>query len=181
MRVPSTNLGQSQFQDVAFVVGAQCTSYRKLRQIQLEMRSLEDAIKHHEFTSRKNKVKIERLLKSKDELDLIEAEELQWSDFRSHELLMDAKARYAQFEEMLKQTIEAESAEYWANGYEQAELEYWPKYFGKKMALEIAATGNPSLQTAEQVSLLPETLKREVLKNVSQELPLLIGPNQANE
>ena len=173
--LPKVNLGQSQFQDAMFVVGAQLTPFRKLRQCELEIRSLEDAVKQHEFSVRKNKVKISRLDLS-DELNQIEKEELEWGMMRAMELLSDAQARLDQFRVMKSQIIDSMPLEYWATGYEQSELEYWPQYFGRKMALEVAATGQPSIQTAEQMMLLPDELKKKALDFVGQELPKLIGP-----
>ena len=172
---PSVNLGQSQFQDAFFVVGAQHTAFRKLRQVELEIRSLEDAVKQHEFTVRKNAVKISRLDLS-DELQVIEKEEIEWATMRAEQLLVDAKSRLDQYLVMRDQIFESAPKEYWDQGYDAAEAEHWPLYFGKKMALEIAATGQPSIQTAEQVSLLPDDLKKKALGVVSQELPKLVGP-----
>lgn len=177
MNTPKINLGQSHLQDCFFVVGAQATAFRKLRQCELEIRSLEDAVHQHEITQRRNRLKLSKLKITSDE-DLIDRDEIEWAQMRSQELLEDAKSRLEQFQLMKKQILESEPEEYWALGYEANEAVYWPIYFGKKMALEIAATGQPSMQTAEQIGLLPDDLKIKCLGVVGAELPKLVAPEQ---
>jgi hypothetical protein len=181
-KVPSVNLGQSQFQDAFFVVGAQVTPYRELRQIELEIRSLEDAIKTAEFSKRRNKIKLEKLEQTiSDPLVEIDIDELKWNMGRGDQLLADSKARLEQFIVMRELCIKKETQEYWDRGYEAAECEHWPIYFGKKMALEIAATGRASISTTEQIALLSDDLKLSCMKVVYDEVPKLLSPEHRNQ
>lgn len=177
MQIPKVNYGQSQFQDSFFVAGAQLTGFRKLRQILLEIRSIEDALKNFEFEERRNVYKLKGLYKSREN-DEIEIDAINYAMSRSVELREDAELRLDQFLIMREQVIMDYPQDYWDAGYESAEIEHWPMYYGKKMALEIAATGQCSISTAEQINLLPPELKLKALGVKNDELKLLVAPQE---
>lgn len=168
------NLGQSQFQDTFFVAQAQLTPYRQLRQIELELRSIEDALMRGSFQERKLKVKISKL-DPQDPEQAIEIDEANWDLRQQEQLAHDALARKANFEALKEELIVNVPKSYWDLGYEAAEAEHWVLHFSRKMAFEQYALGRPSVQTIEQVSLLPVDMQKAIALEGQKQVLQLTG------
>lgn len=181
------NLSQSQFQDTFFVAQAQLTPYRQLRQLELELRSIEDALMRNSFSERKLKLKLEELDPSKPK-HAIKIDEINWDLKQQEQLKQDALARKANFEALKAELLAHVPQEYWDQGFEAAEAEHWVLHFSRKMAFEQYALGRPSVQTMEQVSLLPVDMQKaialtsekqvlELTGTVNAETQVLTGPS----
>ena len=111
--MPETNLGQSTFQDTFFVACAQETPYRRLRQLDLEIRELESSLFSQHCGDRRNairKVRIEKeMAETTDELRKeelqIDLDELAWEINRSNNLIQDAIRRLENFKNMRSELI----------------------------------------------------------------------------
>jgi len=172
------NLGQSQFQDTHFVAGAQLTPYRRLRQIELELRSIEDGIKRSEFSMRRLKLKIDALDPS-DPTQQIDIEEAQWDIQQQEQLYIDALRRKMNFESLRSELLASVPKEYWDRGYEAAEAEHWPAYFAKQIGTALAMGLPPPQNIMEQVLLLPQDLQKKCVllaQDNAKQLQLTYGP-----
>ena len=168
----SVKLGQSLFQDTFFVANAQLTPYRKLRQIELELNELDSSIKRANFQLRRqevNKKDLERKLRhpqsqvsENKELLEIDLEELCFNIEQTKRLLEDAEHRRDNFILLREQLLNSVPQEYWDQGFENAELENWTKYFSKQLQISIL-TGVPNTQLLEQISQLPESMIKTIL------------------
>ena len=179
----SVKLGQSLFQDTFFVANSQLTPYRKLRQLELEIHELDNAIKKANFNLRRQDIKkreYERDLKLPEaalpgykskELLQIDLEELELEIEQSKRLLQDAEDRRANFIKMKEQLIAEVPQEYWDQGFENAELENWTKQFAKQLAVSIIA-GVPNTPLIEQLATLPADMTKQIL------LEAKLGANQ---
>jgi hypothetical protein len=170
----SVKLGQSLFQDTFFVANAQLTPYRKLRQIELELNELDSSIKRANFQLRRqevnkkdleNKLRLpQHALSAYDNKELLEIdlEELELSIEQTKRLLEDAEHRRDNFLLLREQLLNSVPQEYWDQGFENAELENWTKYFSKQLQISIL-TGVPNTQLLEQISQLPEPMIKKIL------------------
>lgn len=154
-------LGQSAFQDTFFVVGAQLTPYRQLRQIELELGELANSIKKTEINLKRQEIKLSKL-NLDDPLESLDAEELEIDKEQTLRLLKDAKAREANFQLMKQQLLENTPDEYWEKSFEECEFENWSKYFAKQLQISIL-TGVPNPQLIEQISTLPEQMVKQIM------------------
>ncbi len=168
------NLGQSQFQDTFFVAQAQLTPYRQLRQIELELRQIEDSLMRTSFQERKLKLKLEELDPSKPK-QAIKIDEIHWDLKQQEQLKLDALARKANFEALKEELLANVPKSYWDLGYEAAEAEHWVLHFSRKMAFEQYALGRPSVQTIEQVSLLPVDMQKAIALEGQKQVLQLTG------
>lgn len=164
MKEPRVNIGQSEFQDTFMVVADEPTPFRKLRKLELHIKELEDAIQHNEFAIRKARVKMKRLKSSIDELDRIEYEEIEYGMKGHQQLKNDAKRRLANFKEIKRQLLEDTPEEYWEQGFENAEGEYWIEYFSRRAALEIMGQGRIHTATLEQIMRFPDEIAARIMK-----------------
>ena len=168
MREPNVNIGQSEFQDKFMVIANELTPYHKLRKLKLQIKKLEDAIIHNQFNVRKTEVKIKRLKQrlstSRDELDEIKIEELEYNLKGYIQLKDDDEHRLANFNEIKRQVLEETPEEYWDQGFENAEAEYWVEYFSCRAALEIVGTGAISTRTLGQIVRFPDSIVNEIMK-----------------
>jgi hypothetical protein len=156
------NLGQSQFQDTFFVAGAQLTPYRQLRQIELELRSIESAIKTSEFAQRRLKLKLAKLNPDSEE-DQIEIDEANWNALQQQQLLDDAWARRANFMRMRDDLLASVPKSYWDAGFEANEGEHWKQYFAHQISMAMAMGLPPPASAVESIMLLPPQLKKEAI------------------
>jgi len=176
--LPEVNLGQSQFQDTHFVAGAQLTPYRRLRQIELELRSINDSIKRTQFSMRRLELKI-KSLNPDSEADAIDIEEAKWDMEQQTQLYVDAVRRQMNFEKLKSELLASVPKEYWEQGYESAEADYWPAYFSKQIGMAMAMGLPPPQNMVEQVLLLPPDLQRKTIllaQEKAQTLQLSYGP-----
>jgi hypothetical protein len=172
------NLGQSRFQDTFFVAGAQLTPFRQLRQIELELRSIDDAIHQAHINERKLNLKLKKLNPEVEE-DLIEIDDIAYQRKQQHQLLQDALGRKINFEELKKLLLASVKQEYWDAGYEAAEAEHWPAYFAKQIGMSMAMGLPPPQNIVEQVLLLPLELQKKTIllaQEKAQTLQLTYGP-----
>ena len=174
MKNPTVNLGQSQFQDTYFVAGAQLTPYRRLRQIDLELRGIEDALKRGSIALRRLELKISKLDPSDPE-QALDIEETEWDLMQQAQLVADAESRKANFLFMREQLIEDVPAEYWNQGYENAEQMHWVLHYSRQLALENLTSQRPSVQLMQQIMLLPDEAQRQVAQLGSEQFARLGG------
>ncbi len=172
------NLGQSLFQDTYFVAGAQLTPYRQLRQIELELRSIEDALVRSSIASRRLELKISKLNPEIPE-EKLDIEEAEWDLYQQKQLKQDAENRRANFVQLKKELIQRTPNEYWDAGYEAAEEQHWLLHFSKQLALENLTTGTASKHTIEQVMLLPEPLQKQIALQAKQQFLMLSNEPKA--
>jgi len=172
------NLGQSEFQDTYFVAGAQLTPYRQLRQLELELRSIEGGIKQSEFATRRLKLKL-KSLDPTNEADQIEIDEADWGLYQQQQLLEDATNRRANFWRMRDDLLARIPKAYWDAGFEHHEGEHWKLYFAKQVATAMALGLPPPVNAIESILLLPDDLRREAIALAQQQavqLQLEYGP-----
>ena len=168
----SVKLGQSLFQDTFFVANSQLTPYRKLRQLELELHQLDNAIKKTNFTIRRQEIKkreFERILRQPQselqvskELIEIDLEELCLDMENTKRLLDDSIHRRDNFLLMREQLLNEVPKEYWDQGFENAELDHWTKHFAKQLQISLLS-GVPNPQLVEQMSQLPEDMVKQIL------------------
>lgn len=174
----SPNLGQSRFQDTHFVANAQLTPFRQLRQIELELRSINDAIHQAQINERKLNLKLKKLDPSIEE-DLIEIDDATYQRKQQHQLLQDAIGRKVNFEQMRDELLANIPKDYWDRGFEAAEAEHWPAYFAKQIGMAMAMGLAPPQNVIEQVLLLPVELQRTTValaQDKAKTLLLEFGP-----
>lgn len=172
---PKVNLGQSQFQDTFFVAGAELTPYRRLRQIELELRSIEDALKRGSIAQRRLELKVSKLDPKVPE-QALDIEEAEWDLQQQLQLIADAEGRKSNFLEMKRQLLQNVPQEYWDIGYENAELDHWVAHFSQQLAL-MRIAGQPNLQLMQQICLLPETAQHQVMQLTESKVLALAGPS----
>lgn len=168
------NLGQSQFQDTYFVAQSQLTPYRQLRQIELELRGIEDALMRSSFAERRLQAKIAKLDPSNPE-QAIDIDEAKWDLKQQLSLRADAEARKLNFEMLKQQLLDSVPAEYWERGFEEAEAEHWMLHFSRQLAFEQYALGRPSVQTLQQVTLLPIEMQKVIALEGQKQVLQLTG------
>lgn len=173
----AVTLGQSQFQDVMFVVGSQLTPYTQLRQIELELHSLNDSIKMHEFKTRRLNIKISKL-NPNDELEAIDLEEAEWNKAHTVKLLEDAINRKSSFDLMKTQLLQNVPQEYWDQGYENAELDHWTKFVAKQIGLSKALGLPPPASAVEMLLQLPEQAQYNALKLSNEDAIKIVNMDQ---
>lgn len=160
---PTVNLSHnSKFQDTYFAVNAQLTPYRQLRQIELEIRSIEDSIKQAEFATRRLAIKMNKL-NPEDESDAIDLDEAKWDLGRQEALLNDAFSRLANFKQMREDLLAMVPKHYWDAGFEAAEAEHWTVYYAKQLSTAMALGLPPPPSAMEAVLLLPEINQRQCI------------------
>jgi len=174
MNTPKVNLGQSVFQDTYMVTGAVFEPYRRLRTIELQIRDLKDSLKTAEFNLRKSNIKLKNL-NSKDELEAIEIEEIEYSREGSKELISDSIERLRNYENLKKELIDSVDEEYWNAGFEAAEEKHWISYYAKKMSIEMITTGHIGQGTLDQISVLPDKMITLILTDASENRGILTG------
>lgn len=168
----SVKLGQSLFQDTFFVANSALTPYRKLRQLELELNELDTSIKKSNFNLRRQDIKkreYERILRKPQsevaenkELVQIDLEELELGIQQTKRLLEDAEHRRDNFLKMREQLLNEVPAEYWDQGFENAELENWTKHFAKQLAISMV-TGVPNVSLIEQMASLPVEMTKQIM------------------
>ena len=170
------NLGQSQFQDTFFVAGAQLTPFRQLRQIELELRSIEDSLKRGDIQRRRTVLKLSKLNPSIPE-EALDTEEAEWDLQQQEQLIKDAEGRKANFLRLKEELLANVPAEYWEQGFESAECEHWVKYLTKQLTVS-QILGVPDRQAMEQLMLMPQEAQDQVMIGVDKQSHQLQLRNQ---
>ena len=164
---PVVNLGQSKFQDTYFVAQAQMSPYRQLRQIELEMRAIEDSLKRASFAQRRLELKIAKLDEN-DPAQAIDKEEAQWDLHSQKDVILDAMARYEHFKQLREELIAGVPQEYWDIGFENAECDHWVRVLTNELTM-MRLTGAVSHETLKQIALMPQEAQRTIMISASQE------------
>lgn len=171
-----TNLGQSKFQDEYFVAGAQLTPFRRLRQIELELRQLEDSIKRGSISRRRIELKLSKLDPSDPE-QALDIEEAEWDLEQQIALMNDATSRRDNFLRMKEQLIQDVPAEYWAIGYENAEIDHWIAHFSQSVAF-MQITGQYDQSIMKQIILMPPEAQQKIAIKSQEQLLMLTGSKE---
>lgn len=159
----TVKLGQSLFQDTFFVYNSQLTPYRKLRQLELEIRELDTAIRKAKINQKRLQLREDELIAiSDDPHNALDLEELQIEKEGVVRLLEDAEHRKANFEKMKEQLLTEVPKEYWDQGFENAEAENWIKHFAKQLAI-CRITGLPNAGLIDQLATLPVEMTAQIL------------------
>jgi hypothetical protein len=159
------NLGQSTFQDTFFVAGAQLTPWRQLRQIELELRSVEDGIKRASIGQRRTALKLAKLNPEVPE-EALDLEEAQWDMAQQEQLLKDAESRKANFLHLKERCLASAPQEYWDDGFEAAEQTHWVLWLTKQLTTA-QVLGMPDKNAMEQLLLMPEEAQDQVMIGVA--------------
>lgn len=167
--------GQSQFVDTFFVAQAHLTPYRQMRQIELQISELTIAIKRASINERKMKLEISELDASNPK-DALRIEEIELDLSTQTQLLADAESRLLNFQRLKEELIMGVPQEYWDRGFEAAEADHWVTYYSRQMAFETLALGRPSMQSIQQVSLLPYELQKQIHIGCEQNKLMLAAP-----
>lgn len=170
------NLSQSQFQDTFFVAGAQLTPFRRLRQIELELRSIEDALRRGDIERRRTVLKLSKLDPSIPE-EALDIEEAEWDLMQQEQLIKDAEGRKANFLRLKEELLASVPAEYWEQGFENAECEHWVQYLTKQLTIS-QVLGVPDRQAMEQLMLMPPEAQDQVMIGVAKSAHQLQLRNQ---
>lgn len=170
------NLGQSQFVDTFFVAGAQLTPFRRLRQIELELRTIEDSLKKSDFQRRRTELKIAKLSPGIPE-EAIDLEEAQWDLEQQKQLIADAESRRDNFLLLKKDLLESVPQEYWDRGFEAAECDHWVAYLTKQLTIS-QVLGAPDRTAMEQLMLMPPEAQDRVMIGVAKSTQQLQLRNQ---
>ena len=168
----NVNLGQSLFQDTFFVAQAQLTPFRQLRQIELELNSLNDSLKRAEFGRKRLELKIAGLDAS-DASQAIDIEEALWDMEQQQRMISDAESRRDNFVRLREELLLGVPAQYWEQGYEQAECDHWILYLTKELSIS-KMLGVPNRQAMEQLMLLPLEAQNQVLLGVNQQVQTFV-------
>lgn len=111
---------RSKYQLEKFVIGQHDTAAMQWKQVVLEAQELVHNIRSAEISIKKNKIEIERLLKSDDELDLLEAQQKQLDTMYTERILDGAKIELTLLEEIARsigvhtfEEIEDDQETYW--------------------------------------------------------------------
>lgn len=170
------NLGQSTFQDTFFVAGAQLTPFRQLRQIELELRSVEDGLKRASINLRRTALKLAKLNPDIPE-EALDIEEAQWDMLQQEQLLKDAESRRLNFLALRETCLASAPQDYWAAGFEAAELEHWTRYLTKALTTA-QVLGMPDKNAMEQLLLMPEAAQDQIMIDVAKSTQALMLRNQ---
>lgn len=165
------NLGQSQFQDTFFVAGAQLTPYRQLRQLELELRSIESALKQSEFATRRLVLKLSKL-DPNDAEQAIDIDEAKWATQEQEQMLQDAQARKANFLRMKAELLAGVPQEYWDAGFEANECNHWTAYLTKQLTMS-QMLGMPDRTSLEMVMLMPQEAQNQIMLGVNKQVIML--------
>ena len=161
------NLGQSTFQDTVFVAGAQLTPYRRLRQIELELRQIDDSLARNSFALRRLKLKIAKL-NPDDPEQAIELDEANWDLKQQEQLRLDSISRQQNFYKLKEETLRSMPQEYWDAGFEANEQEHWTLYLTKQLTLA-RATGAVDKNAVEMTLLMPPESQERIMVGVAQQ------------
>lgn len=172
---PVVNLGQSQFQDTYFVAQAQYTPYRQLRQIELELRQIEDGLKRSSIACRRLELKIAKL-DPRDDEQALDIEEALWDLTLQQQMTRDAEARRDNFLAMKRHLLTVVPQEYWDLGFEACEMDHWVQVIAHDMAV-MRITGQINPATMKQLAMLPPQAAQAVMA-LTNEKALHLGFNK---
>ena len=144
---------RSRFQLIHFVIGQHDTPEMRFYQLCLELQDMGHKLRLAQISVRKGEIQIARLLETGDELDALEAEEMEVSA-EQHRIVM----RGAEREMAVLTDLFDESQKFTRDEIEHAQPEYWQKRLTRQTNLQIMSgnVGWAQLDSMRQIGLLDE-------------------------
>ena len=144
---------RSRFQLIHFVIGQHDTPEMRFYQLCLELQDMGHKLRLAQINVRKGEIQISRLLETGDELDALEAEEMEVGA-EQHRIVM----RGAERELAILTDLFDESQKFTRDEIEHAQPEYWEKRLTRQTNLQIMSgnVGWAQLDSMRQAGLLDE-------------------------
>ena len=144
---------RSRFQLIHFVIGQHDTPEMRFYQLCLELQDMGHKLRLAQINVRKGEIQISRLLETGDELDALEAEEMEVGA-EQHRIVM----RGAERELAILTDLFDESQKFTRDEIEHAQPEYWQKRLTRQTNLQIMSgnVGWAQLDSMRQAGLLDE-------------------------
>ena len=144
---------RSRFQLIHFVIGQHDTPEMRFYQLCLELQDMGHKLRLAQINVRKGEIQIARLLETGDELDALEAEEMEVGA-EQHRIVMQGAER----ELAILTDLFDESQKFTRDEIEHAQPEYWEKRLTRQTNLQImsGSVGWAQLDSMRQIGLLDE-------------------------
>ena len=144
---------RSRFQLIHFVIGQHDTPEMRFYQLCLELQDMGHKLRLAQINVRKGEIQIARLLETGDELDALEAEEMEVGA-EQHRIVMQGAER----ELAILTDLFDESQKFTRDEIEHAQPEYWQKRLTRQTNLQIMSgnVGWAQLDSMRQIGLLDE-------------------------
>ena len=144
---------RSRFQLIHFVIGQHDTPEMRFYQLCLELQDMGYKLRLAQINVRKGEIQIARLLETGDELDALEAEEMEVGA-EQHRIVMQGAER----ELAILTDLFDESQKFTRDEIEHAQPEYWEKRLTRQTNLQImsGSVGWAQLDSMRQIGLLDE-------------------------
>ena len=146
---------RSRFQLIHFVIGQHDTPEMRFYQLCLELQDMGHKLRLAQINVRKAEIQIARLLETGDELDALEAEEMEVGA-EQHRIVMQGAER----ELAILTDLFDESQKFTRDEIEHAQPEYWEKRLTRQTNLQIMSgnVGWAQLDSMRQAGLLDEMI-----------------------
>lgn len=147
---------RSRYQLIHFVIGQHDTPEMRFYQLIIELQDLRTKFRLAEITVKKGEIEIARLLETGDELDALEAEELQVGLEQTIVVMKGAEREIDILEDIFNQC-----QHYTRDEIEHAQPEYWEKRLTRQTNLQIMSGGVQwaQLDSMRQVGLLDDLIE----------------------
>ena len=144
---------RSRFQLIHFVIGQHDTPEMRFYQLCLELQDMGHKLRLAQINVRKGEIQIARLLETGDELDALEAEEMEVGAEQHRIVLQGAERELAILTDLFD-----ESQKFTRDEIEHAQPEYWEKRLTRQTNLQImsGSVGWAQLDSMRQIGLLDE-------------------------
>lgn len=153
---------RSKFQIEKFVVNQHDTSEMQYYQVLLEIQSLYDSLKSASFDYRKNEIRVKRLKESGDEIDAIDAEQIEYG---MEQTKMIAYGAVRELEHLLN-IYNSFPVKYSREQIEIAQPEYWSRRLTRQINLDMIGNGssvNPAnLEALRQIGQLENFVSQQI-------------------
>ena len=160
---------RSRFQLIHFVIGQHDTPEMRFYQLCLELQDMGHKLRLAQINVRKGEIQIARLLETGDELDALEAEEMEVGA-EQHRIVMQGAER----ELAILTDLFDESQKFTRDEIEHAQPEYWEKRLTRQTNLQImsGSVGWAQLDSMRQAGLLDQAIedRQAQLANGHQEI-----------
>jgi len=144
---------RSRYQLIHFVIGQHDTPEMRFYQLCLELQDMGYKLRLAQINVRKAEVEIARLLETGDELDALEAEEMELGLGQTRIVMRGAEREIAILTDLFD-----ESQKFTRDEIEHAQPEYWQKRLTRQTNLQImsGSVGWAQLDSMRQIGLLDE-------------------------
>jgi len=144
---------RSRFQLIHFVIGQHDTPEMRFYQLCLELQDMGHKLRLAQINVRKGEIQIARLLETGDELDALEAEEMEVGLEQTRIVMQGAERELAVLTDLFD-----ESQKFTRDEIEHAQPEYWQKRLTRQTNLQIMSgnVGWAQLDSMRQIGLLDE-------------------------